>query len=116
MRKNYSVLAFLLTCLTLPAAVLANGSNDWLVGVWETQVEAKGKEWVEFTTDGNATAISERGRKIHGTYTINGNEIHIIYKWKGKKVPINMEAGLSKDTLYAAFKNTEKSAEYTKIK
>ena len=116
MCKNKIISAAVLALCTLPFSALANGAEDWIVGVWESTVEKKGKEWVEFTQDGSATAISERGRKIHGTYEIDGNEIKIVYRWKGKKVPINMEAATSKDTLYAAFKNTDRSAEYTKIK
>ena len=111
MRVSMFILTILLSLGFAKAGVTAD--NSWLVGVWELTSESK-KEFLQFTDEMKVTLVSGKGRKIKGTYQITDDQIKVIYKYKGKKIPIAMAYNSSKDMLTSQLSNTGNEAKYKK--
>jgi len=105
------VMAALLLCLPAVATVQA-ADNTWLVGVWQLS-NADKAEYLEFSRD-SVTLVSEKGDKIPGDYELTDNAVKIVYKFKGKKIPVELNYAAGKDVLKGNLTATGKTVQYTK--
>lgn len=105
------VMLVLVLTVALPGMSMAD--NSWLVGVWELKDESK-KEFLEFTADMTCSLVSGKGRKISGDYKLTDSVVKIVYKFKGKKIPIDLNYSSAKDVLSGSLSNTGKAVQYTK--
>ena len=113
MRIYIKVLLLLLLSTVLPGTSTADTGNGWLVGVWVLSDDSK-EEFLEFTSDETVSLISGKGRQIKGDYTLTDSVIKIVYNFKGKKIPIDLNYSSAKDALTGNLTNTGKTVRYTK--
>lgn len=59
--------------------------REKIVGTWYPSVNKREKFSFEFTKDGKLTISPEKEEKIHGTYTITGEEIAVVIMDHGKE-------------------------------
>lgn len=105
-------IAFFLALSISAATTIKAEDNAWLVGIWQLDSSSK-TEYLEFSQN-RVTLISERGRKISGHYRLTDNAVKIVYKFKGKKIPVELSYAAGKNVLKGNLANTGKSVKYTK--
>lgn len=113
MRSYIKVLLLLLLSTVFPGAGIADAGNGWLVGVWVLSDDSK-EEFLEFTDDETVSLISGKGRQIKGDYTLGDSVIKIVYNFRGKKIPIDLNYSSARDVLTGNLTNTGKTVTYTK--
>lgn len=106
------IILILLLAVFSSGVSMAEIDNNWLVGVWELVDESK-QEFMEFK-EKTVSLVSGRGRKINGNYKLTDSVVKIIYKFKGKKIPIDLNYSSTKDMLTGSLSNTGKTVRYTK--
>lgn len=110
--KRFRKVLFLLFLVFTPAISMAD-DNSWLVGVWELDATEK-EEFLEFTAENTVSLVSGRGRKIDGDYRLADSVIKIVYNFKGKKIPIDLNYSSAKNVLSGNMSNTGNQVKYTK--
>lgn len=107
------VVPILVYCFALPVHA---ADHQWIVGTWGLAHDPDGnkKDWLEFTADGRAYAISDGGRRMAGEYSIVGSEVRIVYQHKGKSIPITLRYTPNKQRLLAYSDRTGNTSEYVK--
>ncbi len=107
------IIVILLLLIPITNVSVAEGDNSWLVGVWELTGGSK-KEFLDFSSEMSVTLISGRGRKISGDYQLADGVVKIVYKFKGKKIPIDLSYTDAKDVLQGSLAKTGKTVAYKK--
>ena len=111
MLKHKIMACLLLAGISAVTAARA-GDNAWLVGVWQLNNSDK-TEYLEFTAD-SVMLVSDHGDKISGDYELTDSAVKIVYKFKGKKIPVELNYAAGKNMLKGNLATTGKSVQYTK--
>jgi len=99
--------------LALPVASNAEIDNSWLVGTWISADNSK-QESLEFTVNKTVSLSAGKGQQIDGDYQLTDSAVKIVYNFKGKKIPIELNYSAAKDSLSGNLSNTGKTVKYTK--
>lgn len=104
--------------LTLLFSVSVSAGSQWLVGTWELAHDPDGneKDWVEFSLQGQVISYGQdKTRQVQGEYTVDGNEVRIVYRLYGKEIPMVLKAADNKSSLLVYSARTGNTATYIKL-